>query len=348
MPKVGAVDPDACRYAGLHLKRMTYETRLLRLAAELEAPWANWFCYQEVDMCLCVFLFRQILESFRLTQGSGIRAGLLVGRPRIGQLIVKFWPSQRLFGRSGGSLNPRTQRSGLVRHKRSSRLPQYWCSVSFRLLLRFACEMRLKLLLYAGPVRSNRLRTTPTCVAWCHPERRSCYRLLFSGGQRRSARHSPRRAGRDPAIMGWWGVYFIYIGCKSRSKPPRAVHRLIGTGRQTGQISRLECGKEGHQARARRDHATAPWRGHGTTVWHLLGPLTVSDELQTRSRAAGAVLHAEPWLITSGQTRKLSPWCCQSIVARSEHLASWRAPNCRRSKATPRLFRPIEQSRAAT
>lgn len=37
MPKVEAVDQDACRYAGLHLKRMTYETRLLRLAAEVEA-----------------------------------------------------------------------------------------------------------------------------------------------------------------------------------------------------------------------------------------------------------------------------------------------------------------------
>lgn len=76
-------------------------------------------------MCPDVFLFRQILESLRLTQGSGIRAELVVGRPRVGQLIVEFWPNQRLFGRSGGSLNPRTQRSGLVRHKRSSRLPRY-------------------------------------------------------------------------------------------------------------------------------------------------------------------------------------------------------------------------------
>lgn len=48
-------------------------------------------------MCPCVFFFRQILESFRLTQGSGIRAGLRVGLPRAGQLVVEFWPSRRLF-----------------------------------------------------------------------------------------------------------------------------------------------------------------------------------------------------------------------------------------------------------
>lgn len=76
---------------------MTYETRLLRFAAESGGLSANWICCQEINMCSCVFLLRQILESFRLTQGSGLRAGLLVGLPRAGQLIVEFWPSRWSF-----------------------------------------------------------------------------------------------------------------------------------------------------------------------------------------------------------------------------------------------------------
>lgn len=222
----------------LHLKRMTYETRLLRLAGGFEGFSGNLVLLSRHPHMFIFSFFRQILESFRLTQGSGLRAGLLVGLRRAGQLIVEFWPSRRLFW-AVWRFPHSAQRSGLVRHRpragvSSSCRIQRFVSVSFGSTCWMHSRLPSALVLSIGCGSSLH-------VACCTLEQSHAMPCFF-GGWRRSVPHSRRWAGQAPANNGM--VRTAFYMSPARVSPSRRgqTHRVIGTGIQ---ISCSHCQKRG-------------------------------------------------------------------------------------------------------
>lgn len=148
------------------------------------------------------------MESFRLTQGSGLRAGLLVGLRRAGQLIVEFWPSQRLFWavwrfpQSSGATVRACQTQAFVL------MPmQHLVSANFQVYLR-------------GTVVVASCAGSLPSIGYGAPLQVACYSLeaghaipCFSpeGGVGPPAhRDGPGWAYRDPASMGWRGLHLIH------------------------------------------------------------------------------------------------------------------------------------------
>lgn len=164
-----------------------------------------------------------------MTQGSGLRAGLLVGLRRAGQLIVEFWPSQRLFWavwrfpQSSGATVRACQTPAFVL------MPmQPLVSANFQVYLRGTVVVASG----AGSLPS---------IGYGAPLQVACHSLaaghaipcFFPGGRRWSAR-APRRPGLGTQRPREYGMArsASYIW-NARASPRRRgeVHRVIGTGR---------------------------------------------------------------------------------------------------------------------